>query len=49
MGKSTTLNDEVVKKHLHPEQPGYFLPTPEWDKDRTNDRLFSFAGAAVNG
>jgi L-alanine-DL-glutamate epimerase-like enolase superfamily enzyme len=48
-GLGVTLNDEVVKKHLHPEQPGYFLPTPEWDKDRTNDRLFSFAGAAVHG
>ncbi len=43
-GLGVTLNDEVVKKHLHPEHPGYFLPTPEWDKDRTNDRLFSFTG-----
>ena len=43
-GLGVTLNDDVVKKHLHPEHPAYFAPTPEWDKDRTNDRLFSFTG-----
>lgn len=48
-GLGVTLNDEVVKKHLHPEFPGYFAPTPEWDKDRTNDRLFSFAGTPAAG
>lgn len=38
-GLGVTLNDEVVKQHLL--EPGYFEPTPEWDKQRTNDRLWS--------
>jgi L-alanine-DL-glutamate epimerase-like enolase superfamily enzyme len=32
---------EVIKQHLHPDHPGYFEATPEWDKDRVNDRLWS--------
>ncbi len=48
-GLGAALNGEVVKKRLHPEYPGYFPPTPAWDKDRTNDRLFTFAGAPVRG
>ena len=32
---------EVIKQHLHPDHPGYFELTPEWDKDRVNDRLWS--------
>jgi L-alanine-DL-glutamate epimerase-like enolase superfamily enzyme len=35
------LVPEVIKQHLHPDHPGYFEPTPEWDKDRVNDRLWS--------
>ena len=35
----TSLNDEVIKQHLL--EPGYFEPTPEWDKERSNDRLWS--------
>ncbi len=40
-GLGITLNDEVMKQHLL--EPGYFEPTPLWDKDsfRINDRLFS--------
>ncbi len=38
-GLGVTLNEEVVKQHL--AMPGYFEPTPEWDVDRTNDRLWS--------
>ena len=38
-GLGVTLNDEVMKRHLL--EPGYFEPTPEWDKQRTNDRLWS--------
>ena len=40
-GLGITLNDEVMKQHLI--EPGYFEPTPQWDKEstRTNDRLFS--------
>lgn len=40
-GLGVELNEDVVKKHLDPEHPGYFLPTPEWDKDRSWDRLWS--------
>jgi L-alanine-DL-glutamate epimerase-like enolase superfamily enzyme len=36
-----SLNEEVIKQHIHPDHPGYFLPTNEWDKDRVNDRLWS--------
>ncbi len=31
--------EEAVKKHL--KEPGYFAPTPEWDKERSWDRLWS--------
>ena len=40
-GLGIELNDEVVKKHLDPENQNYFAPTPEWDKDRSWDRLYS--------
>lgn len=38
-GLGITLNDELLKQKL--AEPGYFAPTPEWDKDRSNDRLWS--------
>jgi L-alanine-DL-glutamate epimerase-like enolase superfamily enzyme len=38
-GLGVTLNDEVVKQHLL--EPGYFEPTPQWNTDRSNDRLWS--------
>jgi L-alanine-DL-glutamate epimerase-like enolase superfamily enzyme len=38
-GLGVTLNDEVMKQHLL--EPGYFDPTPEWDKERSHDRLWS--------
>lgn len=40
-GLGVTLNDDVVKQHLDPQDKGFFEPTPEWDRDRTNDRLWS--------
>jgi hypothetical protein len=40
-GLGVELNEEVIKKHLDPEHPVYFAPTPEWDKDRSWDRLWS--------
>jgi L-alanine-DL-glutamate epimerase-like enolase superfamily enzyme len=45
-GLGVTLNDAVVRQHIHRDFPGYFEPTPEWDKDRSNDRLFSFAASS---
>ncbi len=38
-GLGVTLNDDVMKQHLF--EPGYFEPTPQWDKERANDRLWS--------
>lgn len=40
-GLGIELNEEVVKKHLRPDEPGYFLPTPEWDQRRSADHLWS--------
>jgi L-alanine-DL-glutamate epimerase-like enolase superfamily enzyme len=40
-GLGIELNEEVVKEHLEAEDPGYFLPTPEWDRRPFNDRLWS--------
>jgi L-alanine-DL-glutamate epimerase-like enolase superfamily enzyme len=39
-GLGVELNEEVVKQHLV-EGEGYFLPTEEWNKDRSWDRLWS--------
>jgi L-alanine-DL-glutamate epimerase-like enolase superfamily enzyme len=39
-GLGVTLNEEVMKQHLL--EPGqYFNPTPEWDHERSWDRLWS--------
>lgn len=40
-GLGVELNEAVVKQHLDPENKQYFAPTPEWDKDRSWDRLWS--------
>ncbi|MGI6456049.1 MAG: mandelate racemase/muconate lactonizing enzyme family protein [bacterium] len=37
-GLGVDLNEEVIKEHLEGE---YFAPTEEWNRDRTNDRLWS--------
>jgi L-alanine-DL-glutamate epimerase-like enolase superfamily enzyme len=39
-GLGVTLNEDVVKRHLLPGT-SYFAPTPEWDKERSWDRLWS--------
>jgi len=39
-GLGVELNEEVVKKHLV-EGTKYFAPTPEWNEDRSWDRLWS--------
>ena len=39
-GLGIDLNEEVCKEHL--TEPGWFEPTPEWDKERSWDRLWSF-------
>ena len=35
------INEEVVKAHIDPDDPGYFEPTDVWDRERSNDRLWS--------
>ena len=40
-GLGVELNEDVVKKHLDPEHSAYFAPTPEWNIDRSWDRLWS--------
>jgi hypothetical protein len=40
-GLGIELNEEEVKKHLHPRDKSYFAPTPEWDDKRSHDRIFS--------
>ncbi|MBS4219294.1 mandelate racemase/muconate lactonizing enzyme family protein [Bacillus sp. FJAT-49711] len=35
------LNDEVIAQHLHPDIPGIWEPTNEWDNFYSNDRLWS--------
>jgi len=39
-GLGVELVEEVVKAHLKPGTP-YFAPTPEWDNERSWDRLWS--------
>jgi L-alanine-DL-glutamate epimerase-like enolase superfamily enzyme len=39
-GLGIELNEEVVKQHLRPGS-SLFAPTPEWDKERSNDRPWS--------
>jgi L-alanine-DL-glutamate epimerase-like enolase superfamily enzyme len=38
-GLGVTLNDEAMKQHLL--EPGYFAPTPEWNNEKSWDRIFS--------
>lgn len=38
-GLGITLNEEVVRAHT--DGNGYFVPTPEWDEERSWDRLWS--------
>lgn len=37
----TSLNDEVIREHVHPDYPDIWLPTDEWDQDYSHDRLWS--------
>ena len=39
-GLGVTLNEDVVREHLAPGS-GYFEPTPQWDQERSWDRLWS--------
>jgi L-alanine-DL-glutamate epimerase-like enolase superfamily enzyme len=39
-GLGVTLNEEAVKQHLLQGEE-FFAPTPQWNTDRSNDRLWS--------
>ena len=39
-GLGVTLNEDQVRQHLAPGT-GYFEPTPQWDQERSWDRLWS--------
>jgi L-alanine-DL-glutamate epimerase-like enolase superfamily enzyme len=36
-----SLNDEVIREHLDPEDAGLWDPTDEWNVERSHDRLWS--------
>lgn len=40
-GLGIELNEAVIREHIVPDDPGYFEPTPEWDNERSWDRLWS--------
>lgn len=40
-GLGFTINEEAIKEHLLPEDPGFFEPTTQWDTERSWDRLWS--------
>jgi L-alanine-DL-glutamate epimerase-like enolase superfamily enzyme len=40
-GLGFELNEEAVREHLLPDDPGFFEPTPQWDSERSWDRLWS--------
>ena len=40
-GLGFELNADAVKEHLIPDDPEFFAPTPEWDIQRSWDRLWS--------
>jgi L-alanine-DL-glutamate epimerase-like enolase superfamily enzyme len=35
------LNEELIRQHLDPRDPGYFAPTDQWDEERAHERLWS--------
>ena len=42
-GLGFELNEEEFKRHLKSDEK-FFGPTPEWDEERSWDRLWSFRG-----
>ncbi|HZB95997.1 MAG TPA: hypothetical protein VE268_08550, partial [Herpetosiphonaceae bacterium] len=40
-GLGFEINEEAIKEHLVPDDPGFFEPTPQWDTERSRDRLWS--------
>lgn len=42
-GLSIELNEEAIKENMKDPAKEYFPPTPEWDNERSWDRLWSFS------
>jgi L-alanine-DL-glutamate epimerase-like enolase superfamily enzyme len=40
-GLGFEINADAIKEHLIPEDRGFFEPTPQWDSERSWDRLWS--------
>lgn len=40
-GLGIELNEEVLKKHIHPKDKSYFAPTDQWNKLQSHDRTYS--------
>ena len=40
-GLGFTINEEALKAHLLPDDPGFFEPTGHWDNEKSWDRLWS--------
>ena len=40
-GLGFRINEDVIKEHLVPEDQGFFEPTPQWNTQRSWDRLWS--------
>ncbi|MEM7118907.1 MAG: mandelate racemase/muconate lactonizing enzyme family protein [Chloroflexota bacterium] len=40
-GLGFEINEDAIREHLVPDDPGLFEPTTEWDKERSWDRLWS--------
>ncbi|MBK9054665.1 MAG: mandelate racemase/muconate lactonizing enzyme family protein [Chloroflexi bacterium] len=40
-GLGFTINEEALKAHLLPDDPGFFEPTAHWDNEKSWDRLWS--------
>ena len=40
-GLGFEINEDAIREHIIPEDRGFFEPTPQWDSDRSSDRLWS--------
>jgi len=38
-GLGIELNEDEIRRHIDPNNPGYFEPTPEWDREQFSDAL----------
>jgi len=37
----TELNEELIASHINPDIPGIWEPTDQWNKEFSNDRIWS--------